>query len=43
MQKIIFIDNGKAIVGTHDEFMKTNLTYRQLYESQVGGEEHEEK
>lgn len=43
MQKIIFIDNGKAIVGTHDEFMKTNHTYRQLYESQVGGEEHEEK
>ena len=43
MQKIIYIDEGKAIVGTHDELMQNVPSYHQLYESQLGGDTHEEK
>ena len=42
MQKIIFLDNGKATVGTHAELMTDEPVYRQLYESQTGGKSHEE-
>ncbi len=39
--KIIVLDNGRInAVGTHDELIKTNVIYREVYESQVkGGEE----
>lgn len=43
MQKIIYIDEGKAMVGTHDELMQNVPSYHQLYESQLGGDAHEEK
>lgn len=43
MQKVIFIENGKTIVGTHDELMKSVQTYKKLYESQMGGKRHEEE
>lgn len=43
MRKIIFIEKGKAIVGTHDELMKTVPTYRKLYKSQTGGGANEEE
>ncbi len=36
--KIIVIDNGKINgVGTHDELMKTNTIYQEVYQSQVKG------
>lgn len=37
LQKIIFMDNGKISVGTHDELMKSESAYRRLYESQTRG------
>ena len=43
MQKIIFMDGGKTTVGTHDELMASVPVYRQLYESQTGGRQHEEE
>lgn len=43
MQKVIFMENGKTIVGTHDELMTSVPAYRHLYESQTGGEPHEEQ
>lgn len=43
MDKIIFMENGKVVVGTHDELMKTVPTYKNLYESQMGGELHEKQ
>ena len=42
MRKIIFMENGQTIVGTHDELMASVPAYRRLYESQTGGEHHEE-
>jgi ATP-binding cassette subfamily B protein len=36
--KIIVMDEGKIVgVGTHDELMKSNEIYREVYESQVKG------
>lgn len=43
LQKIIFMDNGKISVGTHDELMKSEPAYRRLYESQTGGDKHEKQ
>lgn len=43
MQKIIFMDGGKTTVGTHEELMASAPVYRQLYESQTGGKQHEEQ
>lgn len=43
MQKIIFVEDGKTTVGTHDELMNTSPAYRRLYESQTGGEGHEKE
>ena len=43
MKQVIFIDNGKTTVGTHGELLKTVPEYRTLYESQTGGEKHEEQ
>lgn len=41
MQQIIFIEDGKVEVGTHDELMASIPAYRHLYESQTGGDCHE--
>lgn len=43
MRKIIFMENGKTTVGTHDELMKSVPTYRKLYESQTGGGANEKE
>ena len=41
MEKVIFMENGKTTVGTHDELMKSVAEYRSLYESQTGGNNNE--
>lgn len=43
MQKVIFMEDGKTTVGTHDELMASVPAYRRLYESQTGGDRHEEQ
>ncbi len=43
MQKVIFMADGKTTVGTHDELIAAVPAYRRLYESQTGGEQHEEE
>lgn len=40
MQQVIFMEDGKTTVGTHDELMASVPTYRWLYESQTGGVKH---
>ena len=42
MQKVIFMEDGKATVGNHEELMASVPAYRRFYESQTGGEQHEE-
>ena len=42
MQRVIFLEDGKTAVGTHDELLAAVPAYRRLYESQTGGETHEE-
>ena len=39
LQQIIFIEDGQTTVGTHQELMVSVPVYRQLYESQAGGEQ----
>jgi ATP-binding cassette subfamily B protein len=41
--KIIVLDDGMINgIGTHEELMRTNHIYREVYESQVkGGDDHE--
>ena len=41
MQKIVFMEDGKTIVGTHEELLARSAAYRALYESQTGGDGHE--
>ena len=36
--QIIFMEDGQTTVGTHEELMASVPVYRQLYESQAGGE-----
>ena len=43
MRQVIFMDDGKTAVGTHAELVASVPVYRQLYESQTGGTEHEDK
>lgn len=35
MDQVIFMEEGKAVVGTHDEMMKTQPEYASLYQVQV--------
>lgn len=37
MNRIVFMENGSAAVGTHEELMRTEASYRSLYASQTGG------
>ena len=39
LQQIIFMEDGQTTVGTHQELMVSVPVYRQLYESQAGGEQ----
>ena len=41
MQQVVFMEDGRTTVGTHEELMATAPAYRQLYESQTGGQQHE--
>ena len=41
LQNIIFMEDGKTTVGTHEELLVSVPVYRQLYESQTGGQMHE--
>ena len=43
MQRVIFMENDHTTVGTHEELLAAVPTYRQLYESQTGGRQHEEQ
>ena len=43
MQKVIFMEDGKTAVGTHDELISSINEYRRLYESQTGGRKNEEE
>ena len=49
MDRVIFMDDGKTAVGTHEELMASVPVYHQLYESQTsrktqkGGDLHEEQ
>ena len=43
MRQVIFMEDGKTAVGTHAELVASVPVYRQLYESQTGGTEHEDK
>ena len=43
MRKVLFMEDGETKVGTHDELMASVPAYRRLYESQTGGERHEEQ
>lgn len=40
--RIIILDNGSVSgIGTHDELLKTNAIYQEIYNSQVKGEDNE--
>ena len=39
LRQVIFMEDGKVTVGTHEELMASAPVYRQLYESQTGGEQ----
>ena len=41
MRQIIFMEDGRVEVGTHDKLMASIPAYRHLYESQTGGDCHE--
>ena len=41
MQQVVFMKDGRTTVGTHEELMAAAPAYRQLYESQTGGQQHE--
>ena len=46
MDGVIWMENGKAVTGTHEELLKTAPEYKSLYTSQVhttenGGAEHD--
>ena len=41
MQQVVFMEDGRTTVGTHEELMAAAPAYRQLYESQTGGQQHE--
>ena len=43
MQQVIFMEDGKTAVGTHEELMASVPAYRRLYESQTGGKQNEEQ
>ena len=43
MNQILFMQDGRITVGSHQELCQSQPAYRSLYESQTGGNDHEEK
>lgn len=43
LQKIIYMDEGKTNIGSHNELIGSVPAYCRLYESQTGGKQHEEQ
>lgn len=43
MRRIIYMEDGKTTVGTHEELMERVPAYRHLYESQTGGHDEKQK
>ena len=43
LQQVIFMEDGKTAVGTHEELLRTVPAYHRLYESQTGGTAHEKQ
>ena len=41
MKRIVFMEDGKTIVGTHETLCASVPAYRSLYESQTGGANHD--
>ena len=41
MRKIVFMEDGKTMTGTHEQLLVQSAAYRALYENQTGGSEHE--
>ena len=41
LKQIVFMQDGKAVVGTHEALCASVPAYRALYESQTGGAAHE--
>ncbi len=41
MRQIVFLEDRRATVGTHEALMASVPAYRRLYESQTGGNPHE--
>lgn len=41
MQQVVFMEDGRTTVGTHEKLMAAAPAYRQLYKSQTGGQQHE--
>ena len=41
MRQVVFMEDGKTTVGTHDKLMAAVPAYRQLYENQTGGQQNE--
>ena len=42
MDQILFMQDGHAAVGSHQALYRSEPAYRSLYESQTGGNDHEE-
>ena len=43
MTQVLFLEDGKAAVGTHRALLASVPAYRRLYESQTGGMQHEQQ
>lgn len=41
-EKVLFLENGRAVFSTHNELLKKNESYRKLWESHNGGLNNEE-
>lgn len=43
MEQVVYMEDGKTVVGSHEELMAAVPAYRRLYESQTGGDSHEDQ
>ena len=42
LSQVVFLENGTAVLGTHESLYASCPGYRSLYERQMGGNDHEE-